>query len=834
MWQSTARSVRAGWSRTCSNGCAFLLFLGFALTTDSKAQTSVQPTGELQIGQHVGLFELEAPDTSVIMLRGTLPVPKGAYHPGQHKVPFAVLGLDGTTVETQVEAVTRYPKWEDGADVVEIIASVAIPPGTIPGARLSFPIVYRPHLPHDLLVSPDIFALPTEPGQLIVKAWDYFGNCYAADLAVNDTTTFIQRGQLTQVFRTHVTLMPVNPVANGGANDTLPHLMGVHAYFRLRSREPFVEVTLRVHNGHSGHDALDPSDDALGDIYFKRMELSVPSHYTVLQDFEDPQSGAFGPTAHPDDFWIVSGSADFPVHFMPKQAQFIRRYAIARDLKTERAQLYLDAHDMAFARPADDPVSGEPLWSWSNPETSAYFTQDITVPKLNHLTPEQHRLGLTDKLDHLRTKVLEGSGGGYPVHSPRLGWAHPWGYKHGGIAGGTEIYQYDGLRTIAGASREGLLWLRLRLQMLTDRNPVTLYNKDGEISRVEDWLENGQNGPYLNCWYFLRPILDGTQQDPFGFTTSPSHQRDFIESNGFQPPYKNELFGYHPNDFQHYTRYNAPAKALVWISNDPVIKDQLRMQAEAYRLSYNMYDNTSFGLYIGTGQKYDHVYAADHPGTGIGIGRGEGWGAESMTAVYAFESREWREQMLPWFTETVETVSAGQAHCSGIIHAQVQSQGFNGQYRGKQNTEQVIVENALIGMRETIYRDVEPDRVETINEVLLASFRGGVLTPAWSNTLAGPWGRLAVSGTDPDDPLFCAQLPSDGQAPWRDNHQSWSSLGFGYKMTGLPIYLERAEQMSASGPGAANLLDRLLVADELNWENQAVLLEILERIVSGG
>ena len=58
--------------------------------------------------------------------------------------------------------------------------------------------------------------------------------------------------------------------------------------------------------------------------------------------------------------------------------------------------------------------------------------------------------------------------------------------------------------------------------------------------------------------------------------------------------------------------------------------------------------------------------------------------------------------------------------------------------------------------------------------------------------------------------------------------------GFGYKMTGLPIYLERAEQMSESGPGAANLLDRLLVADELNWENQAVLIEELERIVSGG
>lgn len=832
MWHSRAHITRANWSSISSVG-RVLVSLLIALTLNPEVQAEPQTTGDFEIGQIVGQFELEAPDASSILLRGTLPVPPGTFRPGQQSTPFTIVDQDGTTLETQMNAVTRFARWTDGADVVELTALVTIPEGTVPGARLTYPIAYRPHQPETAQGFPAIASLPNEPGQLIVRAWDHFGNCYEADLSANETTTSLQRGPLVQVVRTHVTLLPIKPINNGGASDTLPHLMGLHAYFKVRAREPFVEVTLRVHNGHSGNDAADPADDALGDIYFKRLQIEVPTGFTVVQDFESPLSGPINHIGSIEKHWIVSSSADYPTHYMPKQAQFIRRFAIAQVGQVERAELYLQAHDVAFSRAGTDPNTGEEHFSWFNPETSSFFTQNISLPKLEHLTPEQHRETMTARLDFLRTKFTEGSGGEYPAQSARIGWAHPWGIKHGGLAGGTEIYQYDGLRTLAGASRNGLLQLRLRHQMLTDRNPLALYNGDGEISVVEDWLELGQNGRYLNCWYFLRPILDGTQQDPFGFTTSPNHQRAFIEAGGFEPPYKDDLFRYVPTDFQHYTRYNAPAKALIWINNDHVAKDQMRMQAEVFRLSYNKYDNTRFGHVIGTGLQYDQTYVQDYPGVGMGYGRGEGWGTDSMTAAYAFATEEWRERMLPWFTDIVEMVAQGQAPCTGIIHAQVQSQGFNGMYRGKQNTEQVIVENALIGMRETIFKGVDPELTDTINDVLLASFRGGVLTPAWSTTLNGPWGRLAVSGPEPTDPLFCAQLPSDGQAPWRDNNQSWSSLAFGYKMTGLPIYLERAEQMASSGPGLANLLDQMLTADELNWENQAVLIAMIERMLAG-
>ena len=830
MWQVTTRLARVGGRSILTDLCAWAILSGTMLCGISPAQDSSAEAEMLTPGQLVGQFEIETPPEEYILLRGTLPVPKGSYSPGRRKSPFSIVNQNGVTLETQVDAVTRYPQWEDGADVVELIAWVRRPESASPGDRLVYPIVYRPHRPTYYDSAPDIPHLPITPGQLTIRAWDYFGNRYEADLASNESTETLQRGPHVYVFRTHVTLTPVNPVANGGANDTLPHLMGVHAYFTVRSREPFVEMALRVHNGHSGNDDLDSTDDALSEIFFQRMEIEVPDPYTVIQDLQAPQSGI---AVDPDKFWIVEGSTSYPVHYMPKQSQFIRRFAIARDNHVKRARMYLDAHDVAFARPGTDPATGQELYSWWNPETGRYFTQDIALPLLGHETPEQHRLFMADRFDFLSGHYNSGLGGHYPADSDRLGWAHPWGLKDGGVAGGTEIYQFDGLRTMVGASRKGLLYTRLRVQMLTDRNPIALYNKDGAISQVEDWLKVGPNGRYLNCWYFLRPILDGTQQDPFGFTTSPDHQRQAILANNDHPPYYNDLRRFQPTDFQHYTRYNAPVKTLIWQTNDHLAKDQMRMQAEAFRLSYNNYDNTRFGHVIGTGLQYDTTFASDNPGKGLGFGRGEGWGTEAMSAVYAFAPLEWRERMRPWFAQIVDTVVMGQSPCTGIIHSQVQSQGFNGNYRGKQNTEQVIVENALIGMRETVFNDVDPTKVDQINAVLVDSFRGGIVYPSWSNTLHGPWGRLAVGPTDVSSPLFCSDLPSDGQAPWRDNHQSWSSLAHGYKMTGQPIYLQRAEEMAGSGPGPANLLDRLLTADEINWNNQAILISMLERMISG-
>lgn len=829
MWQCAAQAARGLEKSHTLQLRALGVFVGLILSLSSGLHASPQAP-PLQVGEQVGLFEIEAPNTGSFILRGTLPVPKGLWVPSSRQSPLSIVDHTGASHQTQINVVTRYPVIADGADVVELIARVPVPQDALPGDRLEFPIIYRPHMPDVFYGAPDIPNLPFTQGQIIVRAWDYFDNEYVADLGANITTRTLSYGALTHVLRTHATLLPVNPVATGAASDPLPHLMGIHAYFRIRAREPFVEMTLRVHNGHSGNDVLETSDDALSDLYFKRVEIEVPDPYTVVEDFVAPMSGI---QANDNIYSVVKEATNYPVHYMPKQAQFIRRFAIARDNHVARANMYLRAHDIAFARHGTNVRTQERFYSWWNSDTSAYFTQDICLPKLQHETPEQHRLNRTDALDFLEGHYTSGMGGTYPALSPRLGWAHPWGVKDGGLAGGTEIYQYDGLRTMVGASRNGILQLRLRVQMLTDRNPIALYNDGGKVSEVEDWLLVGPNGRYLNCWYFLRPILDGTQQDPFGFTTSPSHQRDAIEAANAQPPYYDELRRYQPTDFQHYTRYNAPAKALIWQTNDYVVKDQMRMQAEAFRLSYNEYDNTPSGLVIGTGLQYDERFVVIHPGKGMGFGRGEGWGLEAMTAVYAFAPRGWRNRMLPWFRQIVGAVEAGQSPCTGVIHSQVQSQGFNGQYRGKQHTEQVIVENAFIGMRETIFRDRDNGVVDRINEILLKSFRGGITAPAWSSTLHGPWGRLAVGPPNPSAPLFCQSLPADGQAPWRDNHQSWSSLAFGYQMTGLQVYLDRAEEMAGSGPGPQNLLNNLLLANELNWENQATMISLLEKIIAG-
>ena len=80
--------------------------------------------------QTVAVFELGAPSVNEFTLRGTVPVPKGTFPRSDGKIPFAVKDFDGTLVPAQVERVSSYPRYADGADVVEVLARVHRDPNT--------------------------------------------------------------------------------------------------------------------------------------------------------------------------------------------------------------------------------------------------------------------------------------------------------------------------------------------------------------------------------------------------------------------------------------------------------------------------------------------------------------------------------------------------------------------------------------------------------------------------------------------------------------------------------------------------------------------------------
>ncbi|MEM7516421.1 MAG: hypothetical protein AAF368_05820, partial [Planctomycetota bacterium] len=686
-------------------------------------------------------------------------------------------------------------------------------------------IVEREHIarPADFVFTSETEVLATQPDMIQLEAEDVFGNVYRCDLVDVPSSQFksLQRGRWMHAWRTHSTLMPVAPIAEGAPNATLPHLMGVHAYFTARSEERMLDLALHVHNGHAGNDPNDPVDDALGDIYFERLELRVPTGWTVKAAFDGPLTGTVRQDSGSTVYSLIEPRSDGRMHYMPRQAQLVRHLNVHRPLASTRARAYLDGHDILFSRRGFNS-EGAKLISWWNKDTAAYFPYDVRVPELNNEPPHHWRVEMRGRLQVLLDLVASGGSGPYPHEYPLLGWAHPWGIRDGGQAGGTDIHQVDGLRTLEGASRAGLRYHRLKSRMYTDRNPLALYDTDGSISEVEQWIVQGPNGPYLATWYFLRPLLFAA--DPFGFTSSPDFQRQYVEANDLQPSYYDDLRQFQPIDFQHYTRATTPLKTLIWLENDWVAKDLLRMQAEAFRLSYNTWNNSQGGMHIGTGLKEDLLFSAAHPGQTLNFGRGEGWAVDAVNAVYAFESEVERAKWRPWYDDILTAVERGQSPCTGIIFSAVQEQGFNGMFRQKQNTEQVIVENALIGMRECVYRDVSPADVTRLDSILTASCYHAISNTGWSFVGKAPYARLGVGPTDPDEPLFCNNVPANAQADWFDRNQSWSTLANGYRMTGDPLFLRRAMDMAESDESVPALLDELLNAEYPLYHNQAELI----------
>src|SRR6185295_10097135 len=109
-------------------------------------------------------FELGAPTSPSFVMHGTLPVPPGTFPRADHKVPFAFLDCDGAVVDTQIEIVSRYPKDSDGADVVELLGMVKLPPNTTAGTRLIYKVVDYPHLRSPRAVSATVSGLLLTPG----------------------------------------------------------------------------------------------------------------------------------------------------------------------------------------------------------------------------------------------------------------------------------------------------------------------------------------------------------------------------------------------------------------------------------------------------------------------------------------------------------------------------------------------------------------------------------------------------------------------------------------------------------------------------------------------
>ena len=807
---------------------AALGLLGSCGPTDdgqSPALNNELPFGGFSVGDEVGSLELSAPSTTTFVLHGTLPVPRHLYTPGGDS-PFVLRDTSGNVVQAQTEVVSWYADEADGADVVELIAEVTRPPASAPGDRLRYAVLWQPGPEASAQVDPQVEALLATPNALVLRTQDVFGHSYEADLLADlrldadGELITLRSGSVANQVRTHETLLPVAPVT--GNTGTLPHMMGVHSYVTTWRDQGYLSLDLRIHNGHDGHDASTDEDDALGKVYFEDLELVAPAGWTLLEAHPSPSTGGSYAESSSLVWPLVAPIGDGTLHMLPQQAMFHRRLILCRTGEEAAAAAHLAEEGLAFCRSGTNS-DGQELLSWWNDQTPRYFTQNIRLPQLDYLrTREAMRAELSNSFDSVRAAHDAGTAGPWPIVSGELGWAHPWGVSIGYMHGGSEINFWDGVKVAWAASQDGYRQYQLTHRMTVDRHPTALYDKHGVEHSQEAWLAEGPNGTYLPIYIWMVPWL--VLGDPFGFQSSPSFQRDAVAIGGLQPAYEGTLASYENIDSQHLVRFCRSAKVLAWLGNDALAKDDLRLQAELGRSTFNFYAQDQWGGTIATGAKRDAEYAAAHPGDGLAINRGEGWIFDAVVSGYALADPSWRTKVRPWMEQVVELVDVGRSHCTGTIMADPSVEHLGGQYRVLQSISEAILQNGLWGMRSTVFEGLDAERSETLRLTLRDSCASMIGPTVWNTELAAPNFYTAFGPYDVEQPPFCGYLPPDG-TEGTDDWQTWSMLVFGYKLSGDPIFLTRATQMADGQLTATNVGVDYTPSQ---FENRIGILSLLE------
>ena len=840
---------RAGWSVALIllSGCGGTL-LESGLTTDDESGEE-QPGGgnslpdyEMSAGATVAQLETVLPSGASFVLHGTIPVPPGIVMPDAGTLPIAILDADGTPVPTQAEIVSRYANDTDGADVVELIARVKAPEGASAGDRATYAVTALaepiPRIAPEeqttaaLVEGPaglpnSVNSLLTSGSGIFLRSSDVHGHPYKVDLLDPNSATKVTKFGLAKAeVRTYAPMLPITPVE--GANGTLPHLFGVHAYIETTANEEVVLLDLRVNNAPANTLSDTDLDDVVNRIYFGELELDLPSGWTALQAFPDPGMGANETVGGRNLISLVGPLAGGAKHMMPMQSQMVRRLALCKTDATDRAIEMLSAEGLAFCTPAMDIQTGQDTWSWQNEITARYLAQSFQLPSLEHLGLDNVRNQLNNRFLQIKDVFDAGTDlGDYPIRSSRLGWAHPYGVPYGGMTSGFEIHLFEGVDTVAARSIEGYRHFELLHRMHTDRQPNALWRLDGEPASFQDWfVEQGAEGEtsYVPMNYYMK-LLGGN--DPIGIKSPPMAQVEAAANLGLEPDYQADLLGFESHDLQHLIRYTRSPKALAWIGNDTIAKDDLLMQAELVRLSYHPFYNNAYGNKMGTGMRTDIDDSVNHPGEGIDFGRGEAWGTDTTVAAYRLSDPARREVELAILEREADMLADSQIPCSGYIMSKTAPKILLGMYKGAQAYEVSIVGNAIRGLNESVLRGNSLSKTAMIDDVLRRHYLGFVSPLSWSSTLHGPWEMFATAPNGVTSEPYCDldDQPVDGVAYGVNKYQTWSTLGFAYDLTEDGQFLDRAADMIGG-----DLLTEMLGDGIDNIQNRAALLTVVQRM----
>ncbi|MEZ6013506.1 MAG: hypothetical protein R3F49_00200 [Planctomycetota bacterium] len=840
---------------------------GRAAGTDAASAGRPVAALDADVVAHVVVdLPLERP----VHVRACVPVPAGFELPVERAlVPMATsLALeapDGTLVPCQIEVVTRGPS--GAPEVIEVIAplfasarAVGAPSGathartTLALRRGAF------ELPTNLGLDEAVAALFAN-GPCALTARDALGNEYRADLLQPVAREVTSRGPYLRRIRAAAVMRYVpderalesnsaiyDARIADAARQALPHLFGVHAHFSLLAGDPRISLDLRVHAGLTSGAATDTDDDSpVGAIWFRALDVELPATWTTDAQFPDPAFGRErvedGRSRRP----LVQALEQNYHHFVPPSAQFVRRVVLRPRDADGGAPMW---EGLGLVAPDTE------RWSWGSAATARYFPQRATLPSWEALDGARPggagalRAWLVARRDALAATVRTGLADGNRVRRGALGWFHPWFYSYQGATGGADITLVEGHLGAAVAERADVEWLALVHQMNVCRQPVAQWLADGRPAGVEAWVDADGRVPF-------EFYMDARNEPPElrlpalgGFAPAAhlaaiaqhgrrpvSDQGEPFARGGAIPGDDSAIVAWMAHDAQHLVRFTKNAKALAWLAADRLAIDDLRMEAERFRLM--VHGATPPGP---RGATLSHLEgrAAQQPHTGLPIDRAHAWGIDAAAAAYALSDDGFRVRFLPWLERYTDVLLAGlmpnglvmRIHYKGVL---------DGRFDAAQSYQIAFLLQARRALVESVFRGVDAARTKALQESFLAGVDYLYFGPPfqrvidrWSKgeRVAGPSSQFAVApraadGGESDLLPYCYAerwgpdfLPEGGRVPDSiDTTYPWDVLTYAEAWArelgraAPERYLERTLALGRQAASPAELVQRMRLED---------------------
>jgi hypothetical protein len=870
----TVRRANFGW--IAPHHALFTSVALFSAAATSAAQPALATSSASVELQTVAKMEVTLPARSPFVLHGTLPIPKGVYPTDGARSPFAIVSHDAahSLVPVQVEIVSRYPTGE--ADVIEITARVERDAQEQPGTQAAYSVVLRardaggdPAVPEagaELAVTPRVRQLLArdQRGRFGLRTRDVYGNAYWAELTGNaedpsfGSLRLVKSGPVVRTRRVYATMVPIPHDKPLGP--PLAHMMGVHAYITERAEDDCVSLDLRLNNGAiAGSRDVHDLEITLGIVYWRSVELVIPSGWSAVSQVGDPFLGTPYDEPGVRVIPIVRPYPDGKLHMMGPQAQFERRLALVPDAlpgaqpeaqpggqpggglgararrqalgPEARAKEELSNAGLAFC------MRAEGLWSWFDPRTARYFPQRDLLASVDFFKRNGKsgkaavRAMEAGELAEYRQAIETGGVHGYYVTTPVMGWAHPWFVKEQGSPGGEGIAMFEGYYAAAAAARDGVSRLELLHRMNVSRQPEAAYDRFGDPVGYHQWLRADGRIPFdfrTNGGIFMPPFLLPCKRGP-----AASDQVRFVVAHDLRPPYdigqpylpeekggsvldrSENLLAWWPHDDQHMVRYTKNTKALVWLANDALAKDDLVLSAELYHLMKHESPHVEASWSHGVTLKVWEDVVKKHPHQGVLLGREDAWGIDAMCAAYSVTDPAWRAANRAWF-DRMSQLMLDASMSNGMIQRFINIRLLgNTKYAVMQTFEALFLMHAIRCMNESVFRGVDEPRRHATEDLVVR----GLDYLMWGR----PWQRGPNSWQpDPAHPTLFLNGPRQGIAValnddyatppfcdaghWGPNYMPEDGFGSGIEIFHVWLPLDYAQEITneTAGSGLEN------------------------------